>query len=133
MRFATVLSAAAIAAVTILGPGAGPGAGPALAYGPATSGPSLLPLYDGPPKASPDVETGRLQLAFAVVKKTAGWPGYLLIKNDPGSARPYPNCATSGKCTNESLEVLLSRSGTAIVELPCQALGGCAIVGGGGR
>ncbi len=127
MRFATVLSAAAIATVTI----AGPAAGPALAYGPATSSPSLSLLSDGPPKASSDVETGQLRLAFAVVKKTADPPGFLLIKNDPGSARPFPNCEASGKCVNEPLEVLLSRNGTAIVELPCQALGGCAIVGGG--
>ncbi len=122
MRVATLLSAVAIAALTTMGP--------ALAYGPATSSPALSQLSDGPPKASSDAETGQVKLAFAVVKKTATAPGYLLVRNDPGNARPFPNCDTSGKCINEPLEVLLSRHGTATMELPCHQLGGCAIVGG---
>ncbi len=122
MRVATFLSAVAIAALTTMGP--------ALAYGPVTSSPSLSQLSDGPRAASSDVATGQVRLAFAVVKKTDVEPGYLLIKNDPGSARPFPNCETSGKCINESLDVLLSRNGTAIMELPCHQVGGCAIVGG---
>ncbi len=114
MRVATLLSAVAIAALITMAP--------ALAYGPATSSPSL--------SQSPDVGTGQVQLAFAVVKKTAVEPGYLLIKNDPGSARPFPNCEKSGKCVNETIRVRLSRGGTGTVDLPCLDLGGCAIVGG---
>jgi hypothetical protein len=87
-------------------------------------------LSDGLGKASSDVEMGRVQLAFAVVKKTAVAPGYLLIRNDSGRAQPYPNCESSGKCINETIEVLLSRSGTGTLELPCHQVGGCAIVGG---
>jgi hypothetical protein len=71
-----------------------------------------------------------MKLAFAVVKKTAGAPWYLLIKSDPGSARPFPNCESSGKCVNETIKVLLSRSGTGTMESNCQQVGGCAIVGG---
>ena len=122
MRVATLLSAAAVAALITMGP--------ALAYGPATTSPSLSQLSDGPRQAPSDIETGQVKLAFAVVKKTAVEPSYLLIKNDPGNARPFPNCETSGKCINEPLDVLLSRHGTAIMELPCHQVGGCAIIGG---
>ncbi len=76
------------------------------------------------------VETGQVKLAFAVVKRMAAAPGYLLIKSDPGSARPFPNCESSGKCVNETIKVLLSRSGTGSMELNCQQVGGCAILGG---
>lgn len=114
MRVATFLSAVAIAALTTMGP--------ALAYGPSASSPS--------PSQSSDVETGQVRLAFAVVKKTAVAPGYLLIRNDGGRARPFPNCETSGKCINETIEVLLSRQGTGTMVLPCDQVGGCAIVGG---
>ena len=122
MRVATLLSAVAIAALTMTGP--------ALAYEPATSSPLLSQLSDGPRTASSDVETGQVRLAFAVVKKTDVAPGYLLIKNDPGAARPYPNCETSGKCENGPLEVLVNRNGTGTVVLYCDQLGGCAVVGG---
>lgn len=121
MRVATLLSAVAIAALITMAP--------ALAYGPSAPSPSLSQLSDGPRTASSDVETGQLQLAFALVKKTAVAPGYLLIKNDPGGARPFPNCATSGECENGTIEALLSRFGTATVVLYCDQLGGCAIVG----
>ncbi len=122
MRVATLLPAVAIAALITMGP--------ALAYGPATPSPSLSQLSDGPGQASSDAETGQVMLAFAVVKKTAVTPGYLLIRNDPGNARPFPNCESSGSCVNETIEVLLSRHGTATMELPCDQVGGCAIVGG---
>ncbi len=122
MRVATLLSAVAIAALTTMGP--------ALAYGPSASSPSLSQWSDGPRQASSDAGTGQVTLAFAVVKKTAVAPGYLLIRNDGGQARPFPNCESSGKCINETLKVLLSRQGTATMELPCHQLGGCAIVGG---
>ena len=122
MRVATLLSAVAIAALTTMGP--------ALAYGPSVSSPSLSQLSDGPGKASSDVEAGQVKLAFAVVKKTATMPEYLLIKSDRGSARPFPNCESSGNCINRTIEVLLSRHGTATMVLPCRDVGGCAIVGG---
>ena len=122
MRVATVLSAAAISALITMGP--------ALAYGPAASSPALSQLSDGPGKASSDVETGQVQLAFALVKKIATAPNYLLIRNDSGRAQPYPNCETSGKCVNETIEVLLSKNGTGTMVLPCRDVGGCAIVGG---
>ena len=82
------------------------------------------------PRASSDVETGRVTLAFAVVKMTAVKPGYLLIKNDPGSARPFPNCESSANCVYDTIEALMSRQGTGTVVLNCDQLGGCAIVGG---
>ncbi len=122
MRVATLLSAVAIAALTTMGP--------ALAYGPAMSSPSLSQLSEAPRAASSDVETGRVTLAFAVLKKTAVKPGYLLIKNDPGSARPFPNCESSASCVYDTIEALMSRQGTGTVVLNCDQLGGCAIVGG---
>ncbi len=121
MRVATLLSAVAIAALTTMGP--------ALAYGPSASSPSLSQLSDGPGTASSVVETGQVQLAFAVVKKTAVAPYYLLIKNDSGRAQPYPNCDAAANCLNETIEVLLSRGGTGTLNLPCRQVGGCAVVG----
>jgi hypothetical protein len=104
--------------------------GPALAYGPSASSPSLSQLSEGPKAAPSAVETGRVQLAFALVKEIAIAPGYLLIRNDSGRARPYPNCEASGKCENGTIEALLSRFGTGTVVLNCRDVGGCAIVGG---
>ncbi len=122
MRVATLLSAVAIVALTTMST--------ALAYGPSASSPSLSQSSGEPKTVSSDVGTGQVRLAFAVVKKIATTPGYLLIKNDPGSARPYPNCEASGKCETGTLEMLLSRHGSATVEFNCRDVGGCAIVGG---
>lgn len=122
MRVATLLSVVAIATLTTMGP--------ALAYGPSASSPSLSQTSEGPKAAPSAVETGRVQLAFALVKKTAVAPGFLLVKNDPGAARPFPNCAASEKCENGTIEALLSRNGTGTVVLYCDQIGGCAIVGG---
>lgn len=89
MRVATVLSAAAFAALTMAGP----------AFG------------------------------FATVQKTAAAPGYMLIKNDSGRAQPFPNCENSPTCVTETITVLISRSGTATLELPCDQVGGCKVIG----
>ncbi len=122
MRVATLLSVVAIATLTTMGP--------ALAYGPSASSPSLSQLSEGPKAAPSAVETGRVQLAFALVKEIAIAPGYLLIRNDSGRAQPYPNCEASESCETGALTVLVNRNGTGTMVLNCDQLGGCAIVGG---
>lgn len=67
--------------------------------------------------------------AFAKIKKAPVEPGYMLVQNDSGQARPFPNCDASATCITETITVLISRSGTATLELPCAAVGGCKIVG----
>jgi hypothetical protein len=66
---------------------------------------------------------------FAKVKKTPTAPGYMLVKNDGGRANPFPNCAASASCITETLTVLISRNGTATLDLPCHQVGGCKVVG----
>ena len=68
-------------------------------------------------------------LGFAKVKKTATAPGYMLVMNDGGRAQPFPNCEASPSCINETITVLISRSGTATLDLPCPDVGGCKVVG----
>jgi hypothetical protein len=66
---------------------------------------------------------------FAKIKKTPSGPGYMLVKNDGGRANPFPNCEDSPTCFTGTVKVLISRSGTAVVELDCMNLGGCKVVG----
>jgi hypothetical protein len=75
------------------------------------------------------IATSGPALAFAKIKKIAVAPGYMLVKNDSGNARPFPNCSSSPTCITETVKVLLGRNGTAILDLPCHQLGGCKIVG----
>ena len=82
MRVATFLTAAAIAALTTVGP--------ALAYGPATSSPSLSYLSGGSETASSVVAKKQTMVAFAIVKETG--IGYVMVKSDNGRAQQYKNC-----------------------------------------
>jgi hypothetical protein len=66
---------------------------------------------------------------FAKVKRTPTAPGYMLVKNDSGRAQPFPNCKASASCINEMITVLISRNGTSTVDLYCDQLGGCKVVG----
>ena len=121
MHVTTLLSAAAIVALTAINP--------VLAYGPSTEDPSFSYLSSIPKKAMSDPEGGEMKVAFAIVKKTNSDPGYELVRNDRGGARPLRNCKASEKCTTDHIWVLLNSRGTAMVELPCNVLGGCVIVG----
>ena len=118
MRITTLLSAAAIAALTTINP--------VLAYGPSTEDPSFSYLSSIPKEAMSDPERGQMEVAFAVVKETAA--GYVLVRNDGGRATPFPNCGASEKCTTDNIWVLLNSRGSAEVELNCGALGGCVMV-----
>ncbi len=122
MRITTLLSAAAIAALTTINP--------VLAYGPSTEDPSFSYLSSIPKAAMSGPERGKLEVAFAVVKETDIEPGYVLIRNDNGNARPFPNCEASENCSTDYMWVLLNRSGTVTMKLDCGANGGCRIVGG---
>ncbi len=122
MRITTLLSAAAIAALTTINP--------VLAYGPSTEDPSFSNSASIPNKAMSDPERGEMKVAFAIVKETDIEPGYVLIKTDNGRATPFPNCDTSENCTTDYMWVLLNRNGTVTTKLDCDALGGCVIVGG---
>ena len=119
MRITTLLSAAAIAALTTINP--------VLAYGPSTEDPSFSYLSGIPKEAMSDPERGQMEVAFAVVKETAA--GYVLVRNDGGRATPFTNCEASEKCTTDKIWVLLNSRGSAEVELNCGALGGCVMVG----
>ena len=66
---------------------------------------------------------------FAKIKKTATAPGYMLVKNDGGRANPFPNCENSPTCITGMVKVLIGRNGTATVDLYCDQLGGCKVVG----
>jgi hypothetical protein len=66
---------------------------------------------------------------FAKVKKTPTAPGFMLVKNDSGRAQPFPNCENSPTCIIEKITVLISRNGTTTVDLSCDQLGGCKVVG----
>ena len=122
MRITTLLSAAVIAALTTINP--------VLAYGPSTEDPSIANLTSIPKTAMSDPERGDMKVAFAVVKETDIEPGYVLIRNDNGNARPFPNCEASENCSTDYMWVLINRRGTVTMKLDCGALGGCHIVGG---
>ncbi len=68
-------------------------------------------------------------LGFAKVKIIPTAPGYMLVKNDGGRAQPFPNCEQSPSCVTEMITVLISRNGTSTVDLYCDQLGGCKVVG----
>ncbi len=68
-------------------------------------------------------------LGFAKIKKIATAPGYMLVTNDSGRAQPFPNCEQSPSCITEKITVLISRNGTATLDLPCSQVGGCKVVG----
>ena len=53
----------------------------------------------------------------------------MLVKNDSGRAQPFPNGETSPSCITETITVLIGRSGTATLDLPCPPLDGCKVVG----
>ncbi len=67
--------------------------------------------------------------AFAVVKTTATPPYLMLVKNDSGSVRQFPNCEAARNCTNDTIEVLMGRQGNSTLTINCNQVGGCAIVG----
>ena len=75
------------------------------------------------------IATSGPAFAFAKIKKTVTAPGYMLVKNDSGNAQPFPNCEKSSTCITQTVTVLIGRSGTATLLLPCLDLGGCKIVG----
>lgn len=121
MRVATILSTVAIAVLTT--------AGPALAYGPAADALTISNASRVSALASAEVAKAPLRLAFAKIKRTGAPPGFVLVKNDGGRANPFPNCENTPSCITESVTVLIGRSGTATIDLPCHQLGGCKIVG----
>ena len=120
MRITTLLSAAAIAALTTINP--------VLAYGPSTEDPSFSYLSSIPKEPMSDPERGDMKVAFAIVQETDTDPGYVLIRN--GNTKPFPNCEDSEKCTTDYMWVLINRHGTVTTGLDCEAQGGCVVVGG---
>ncbi len=121
MRVATFLSAAAIAVLAT--------AGPALAYGPAADALTISKSSRVSAPASAEAEMAPMRLAFTKIKKTATAPGYMLVKNDSGGAQPLPKCENSPSCITETITVRISRNGTATLDLNCDQLGGCKVVG----
>ena len=121
MRVATILSAAAIMVFAT--------AGAPLAHGPAADALTISNSARVFTQASAEVEKAPVRLAFAKIKKTAVAPGYMLVKNDGGRAQPFPNCANSPSCIDETVTVLIGRNGTTTLDLPCHQLGGCKVVG----
>ncbi len=121
MRVVTLLSAAAIAVLATVGP--------ALAYGLAADAPTISNSSRVSVQTSAEAEKAPVQLAFAKIKKTATAPGYVLVKNDGGRANPFPNCEAFSSCITENITVLISRNGTSTVDLYCDQLGGCKVVG----
>jgi hypothetical protein len=121
MRITTLLSAAAIAALTTINP--------VLAYGPSAEGPSFSHVSGMPQKAMSAPERGETKVAFAVVKEMDGGAGYVLIRND-GGATTFRNCDASDKCTTDTIDVHTSGSvQSATIKIDCQQVGGCLIVG----
>jgi len=119
MRVATFLTAAAIAALTTVGP--------ALAYGPAASNLSLSNSSGGPETVSSAVAKEQIKVAFAIVKKRARG-GYLYVRGDNGQR--YPNCGAKANCTLDSIDVFESNhpeSGTITID--CSGARGCVKVG----
>ena len=122
MRITTLLSAAAIAALTTINP--------VLAYGPSTEDPSFSYLSSIPTEAMSDPERGKMEVAFAVLKETSIGPGYVLIRNDGGGAKRFRNCGTSEKCTTETIDVLIHDNvNSPTLTIYCGDVGGCLIVG----
>ena len=120
MRVATFLTAAAIAALTTVGP--------ALAYGPATSSPSLSYLSGGSETASSVVAKKQTMVAFAIVKETG--IGYVMVKSDNGRAQQYNNCETRENCISGEIQVFSSNNPDASsTYFNCRAVGGCVKVG----
>ena len=125
MRVATFLSAATIAALMTVGP--------ALAYGPATSSPSLSYLSGGPGKALSAVAKEQTKVAFVIIKH--GTYGYVYVRGDNG--QQIRNCETRANCTyNEidgtynEIDVFTSNHPEAsIIHINCFEVGGCIIVG----
>jgi hypothetical protein len=108
MRVATFLSVAAIAAVTTIGP--------ALAYGPATSSPSLSILAAGPETVLSQAVRQQTQVAFAVLRN--GPTGYVFVRGDNGikisNCEKRPNC-TQQKMTAGSITIDCKDNGCLIV------------------
>ena len=121
MRVVTLLYAAAIAVLATVGP--------ALAYGPAADAPTISNSSRVSVQTSAEAEKAPVQLAFAKIKKIGTAPGYMLVKNDAGRANPFPNCEAFSSCITEMITVLISRNGTSTVDLYCDQLGGCKVVG----
>ncbi len=119
MRVATLLSVVVIATLTAMGP--------ALAYGPSASSPSLSQTSEGPRTAPSAVETGQVQLAFAVIKEIDG--GYLLVRSDSGRQQQYRNCESLAYCIYGPIDVFLYRNNATTMSFDCRDVGGCVIVG----
>ncbi len=119
MRVATFLSAATIAALMTVGP--------ALAYGPATSSPSLSYLSGGPGKALSAVAKEQTKVAFAIIKYGT-YGRYVYVRGDNG--QQIRNCETRANCTYNEIDVLQSNHPEAsIITIYCFEAGGCIIVG----
>jgi hypothetical protein len=120
MRVATFLSAATIAALMTVGP--------ALAYGPATSSPSLSYLSGGPGKALSAVAKEQTKVAFVIIKH--GTYGYVYVRGDNG--QQIRNCDTRANCTDNDNEIEVFQSNhpeASIIHINCFEVGGCIIVG----
>ena len=121
MRVATFLSAATIAALMTVGP--------ALAYGPATSSPSLSYLSGGPGKALSAVAKEQTKVAFAIIKYGT-YGRYVYVRGDNG--QQIRNCETRANCTDNDnwIDVFTSNHPEAsIMQINCFEAGGCIIVG----
>lgn len=122
MRITSLLSAAAIVALTTINP--------VLAYGPSTEGPSFSNSSSIPQKAMSGPQQGEMTVAFAVVKRTGIGPGYVLVRNDGGGAKQFRDCEGSDKCITATIEVLLRDNvNSPTLTIPCRDVGGCVVVG----